>query len=132
MLRGSPVLPLRRGRFDIDLTDQAHRDGPDITKFIDQRIAFVPDPAVPRGGVQVTMTPHHGATAVVRQEHALGTPPFPATWAQIEDKFLRCASPRLSPAAGGKLLAQLSNLDQVADCADLLRLTRPVVPGSAG
>jgi 2-methylcitrate dehydratase PrpD len=119
------------GRFDIDLTEQAHRDGSDITKFIDQRIAFVPDPAVPRGGVQVTMTTHRGVTVVVRQENALGTPQNPATPAQVEEKFLRYASARLGPARSGDLLAQLNGLDQVADCADLLRLTRPVVPVTA-
>jgi 2-methylcitrate dehydratase PrpD len=115
------------GRFDIDLTDAAHRDGPDITGLIDRRIRFVPDPAVPRGGVQITMTTHAGATTVVGQQHALGTPQHPAAPAQTEGKFLQYASARLGAEGGEELLAQLKNLDQLADCAELLRLTRPAV-----
>jgi 2-methylcitrate dehydratase PrpD len=115
---------IRHGRFDIDLTDAAHIDSADIRAFIDERVLFAADQAVPRGGVHLTLTTRNGATMDIRQDHALGTPQCAATSAQIEDKFLRAARTRLSPAQGAELLAGLSRLDQVADCADLLRLTR--------
>jgi 2-methylcitrate dehydratase PrpD len=118
---------LLHGRFDIDLTDAAHRDRADISDLIDQRIRFVPDPDVSRGGVQIKVTARSGATIVVGQAHALGTPQHPAAPAQAEGKFLRYASARLGAERGEELLARLTDLDHLADCADLLRLTRPAV-----
>ena len=115
---------IMHGRFDIDLTGPAHRDAAEITKFIDQRVDLLPDPTVPRGGVEVALTTRDGGIVAIRQDHALGTPQRPATAAQIQQKFLRCASSRVGPAAGEELLRQLSHLDQVTDCADLLRLLR--------
>lgn len=112
------------GRFGIDLTALAHREDPEITKFIDQRVGFLPDDAVPRGAVQVTMTSRDGGTVVVRQENALGTPQRPAPGARIREKFLAGAEARIGQAAAAELRAQLAGLDEVADCADLLRLTR--------
>jgi 2-methylcitrate dehydratase PrpD len=112
------------GRFDIDLTALAHREDPEITKFIDQRVSFLPDDAVPRGAVQVTMTAHDGGTVVVRQENALGTPQRPAPGARIREKFAAGAQARIGQVAAAELSAQLARLDEVADCADLLRLTR--------
>jgi 2-methylcitrate dehydratase PrpD len=112
------------GRFGIDLTALAHREDPEIAKFIDQRVGFLPDDAVPRGAVQVTMTTHDGGTVVVRQENALGTPQRPAPGARIREKFLAGAEARIGQAAAAELRAQLAGLAEVADCADLLRLTR--------
>jgi 2-methylcitrate dehydratase PrpD len=114
------------GRFGIDLTGPAHRDGKDIATFIDERVAFAADPAVPRGGVRVTLTTRAGATEVIRQDHALGTPRCAATLAQVEDKFRLGARTRLSAARADELLARLGRLDGEADCADLIRLTRPI------
>jgi 2-methylcitrate dehydratase PrpD len=115
---------LQHGRFDIDLTGPAHTGSADIRAFIDERVIFAPDQSVPRGGVHLTVTTRHGATMDLRQDHALGTPQCAATGAQIEDKFQRAAQARLGRAPGAELLAGLSRLDQVADCADLLRLTQ--------
>jgi 2-methylcitrate dehydratase PrpD len=115
---------IMHGRFGIDLTEPAHRDDPGITKFIDQRVDFLPDPAVPRGGVQVGLTTRDGGTMAIRQDHALGTPQRPATTAQIQQKFLRGAHVRAGATLGEELLGQLSHLDQVADCADLFHLLR--------
>jgi 2-methylcitrate dehydratase PrpD len=115
---------IQHGRFDIDLTGPAHIASPEIRAFVDDRIVFTPDPAVPRGGVHVTLTTRNGATTQIRQDHALGTPQNAATGAQIEAKFRRGAAGRLGPEPARALLAQLTRLDQVADCAELLRLTR--------
>jgi 2-methylcitrate dehydratase PrpD len=112
---------IRHGRFGIDLADPAVCDDPDTAKFIDSRVHFRPDPTVPRGGVQVTLHPRHGEPVVVRSDYALGTPQRPATPAQVQGKFLAGASARIGPAAAETLLGRLSQLDQVADCADLLR-----------
>ncbi|MGH3069580.1 MAG: MmgE/PrpD family protein [Streptosporangiaceae bacterium] len=122
------ALILLHGRFDIDLAGPAYRAGQDVTMFIDQRIALVPDPGVPRGGVHVTLTTRSGATVDIRQEHALGTPQLPATRSQVEGKFLRAARTRLSPGLGEELLADLSGLDRVPDCSDLIRRSREVSP----
>jgi 2-methylcitrate dehydratase PrpD len=115
---------IRHGRFDIGLTDPAHIASPQIKAFIDERVSFAPDPAVPRGGVHLTLTTRDGVTTQIRQDHALGTPQNVATRAQIEGKFVPGAAARLGPEPSGELLAGLTRLDQVADCADLLRLTR--------
>jgi 2-methylcitrate dehydratase PrpD len=109
------------GRFGIDLADPTVCAEEDITKFIDQRVSFRPDPAVPRGGVQVAMHTRDGEEVVLRQDHALGTPQRPATPAQVQGKFLAGASARIGPAAAEALLGRLRQLDEVADCADLLR-----------
>jgi 2-methylcitrate dehydratase PrpD len=115
---------IQHGRFDIDLTGPAHIASPQIKAFIDERVIFAPDPAVPRGGVHLTLTTRDGVTTQIRQDHALGTPQNVATRAQIEGKFVPGAAARLGPEPSGELLAGLTRLDQVADCADLLRLTR--------
>lgn len=112
------------GRFDIELTGPAYCTDSDIAAFIDERVALTADPAVPLGGVHVTLTTLDGGTVDIRQEHALGTPQNAATGEQIEDKFRRNASARLGPERGAALLAMLGRLEQVADCADLLRLTQ--------
>ena len=56
--------------------------------------------------------------------HALGTPQHPASRAQAEDKFTGNAAARLGPARAGELLAGISRLDGVPDCAPLIALTR--------
>lgn len=124
------ALTLLQGRFDIDLAGPSYRDDADIAMFIDQRIALVPDPGVPRGGVHVSLTTRGGSTAEIRQEHARGTPRLPATGAQVEDKFRRAASTRLSAASGAELLAELSGLDAVTDCGDMIRRSREVTVGA--
>ncbi len=112
------------GRFGIDLADQAHRADPRIATFIDQRVRLLPNPAVPRGGVHVTLhTRGHGAVAV-REQAALGTPCRPADPDRLRGKFLAGAAARLGQARAGQLLDRLSDLDGLADCADLLRLAR--------
>ncbi len=122
---------LRHGRFGIDLADPAHCADRETGMFIDQRVVFAPDPAVPRGGVGVSVTTQGGDTVGVLQEHALGTPRYPATRAQVEEKFLLGAAARLGPALSGGLLAELSGLDRVADCAELIRRSRQVNSGCA-
>jgi 2-methylcitrate dehydratase PrpD len=122
---------LRQGRFGIDLADPAHCADPETAMFIDQHVELAADPAVPRGGVRVTLTTQGGDTADVLQEHALGTPQYPATRAQVEGKFLLGAAARLGPALSGELLAELSELDRVADCAELIRRSRQVNSGCA-
>ena len=98
---------------------------PGTMRFIDQRIALVPDAGVPRGGVKVTLTTRDDVTVDIGVRHALGTPQCPATRAQVEDKFLRYAAPRLGRPRSKELLAELAGLDQVGDCANLIRRSRP-------
>jgi hypothetical protein len=49
----------------------------------------------------------------------------------VEDKFLRYATPWLGVVRSKELLAELSGLDQADDCADLIRLSRPMSSGDA-
>ena len=118
------AVTLLHGRFDIDLTGPAHIASPDLAALIDQRVTLAPDPAVPRGGVRVQLTGTDGTTLNIRQDHALGTPHCRATEAQVGEKFVRNAAARLGPGPAGELLAGISRLDQVADCAELLALMR--------
>jgi len=126
------AMSLLEGRFDIDLADPAHCTDPDTATFIDQRVVFVADPAVPRGGIRISLTTHGGGTVGLVQEHALGTPQNPAARAQVEGKFLRAASRRLGSAPSQELLTDLNGLDRVADCAELIRSSRQVSSGHAG
>ena len=101
---------IRHGRFGIDLADPTVCDDPDTAKFIDTRVNFRPDAAVPRGGVAVTMHPRAGDPVMVRQDYALGTPQYPADPAQVRDKFLAGAAARIGEtraedAAGGLSLS---------------------------
>jgi 2-methylcitrate dehydratase PrpD len=116
---------ITHGRFGIDLTAPEHRDDPELTKFIDQRVSFLPDDSVPRGAVEVTMRTRGGETLVVRQDHALGTPQRPAPAERVHEKFLQNANARIGHANAVELLERLIHLDEVTDSAALLRLTRP-------
>ena len=118
------AVTIMNGRFGIDLTDSGHCARPGIAAFIDEHVTLVPDPDVPRGGVQLTLTTRTGAPTVIRQDHALGTPQNPAPRTQVEAKFLQGATTRLGPERAEDLLAQLVNPDQIADCANLLRRAR--------
>jgi 2-methylcitrate dehydratase PrpD len=119
---------IAHGRFGIDLAGAARRDDPQIATLIDRRIRLLPDPAVPRGGVHVTLRRHGGGAVVIREQAAAGTPGRAATPAQLRGKFLAGAAPRIGQAAARQLLDRLGRLEDVTDCADLLRLTQ----GGAG
>jgi 2-methylcitrate dehydratase PrpD len=123
---------LLEGRFDIDLADPAHCADPDTARFIDQRVVFEADPAVPRGGVGISLTTRGGDTVGLVQEHALGTPQNPAARAQVEGKFLLGAGRRLGSVPSQELLADLNGLDRVTDCAELIGNSRQVSSGYAG
>lgn len=116
---------ITHGRFGIDLTAPAHREDAGLNAFIDRRVSFLPDSAVPRGAVGLTITTRGGDTIVVRQDHALGTPQRPAPARRVTGKFVANAEPRIGAGGTGELLARLTSLDKVTDTADLLRLTRP-------
>jgi 2-methylcitrate dehydratase PrpD len=126
------AMSLLEGRFDIDLADPAHCADPDTALFIDQRVVFAADPAVPRGGVGISLTTHGGDTVGLVQEHALGTPQNPAARAQVEGKFLLGAGRRLGSAPSQELLTDLNGLDRVTDCAELIGSSRQVSSGFAG
>jgi 2-methylcitrate dehydratase PrpD len=119
---------LLHGRFDIDLAAPAHRGRPDVAALIDDHVAFLPDPSVPHGGVRVRLVGRDGSALDLRQDHALGTPRCPAAPGQVEAKFSRNATARLGATLSDELLAGLSQLDQVSDCAGLLALTRHARP----
>jgi len=125
------AMSLLEGRFDIDLADPAHCTDPDTATFIDQRVGFVADPAVPRGGVGISLITHGGGTVGLVQVHALGTPQNPAARARVEGKFLLAAGRRLGSASSQELLTDLNGLDRVADCAELIGSSRQVSVGYA-
>jgi hypothetical protein len=58
------AMSILEGRFDIDLADHGHGVDPDTLLFIDEHVALMADPGVPRGGVQVTLTTHGDATTL--------------------------------------------------------------------
>jgi 2-methylcitrate dehydratase PrpD len=113
------------GRFGIDLTTPERRTDPELTAFIDQRVRFLPDDALPRGAVEVTVDTSDGTARVLRQDHALGTPQRPAPAWRVEQKFLQNATTRIGDGAARELLRQFADLDAVPDTASLIRLTRP-------
>jgi 2-methylcitrate dehydratase PrpD len=116
---------ITHGRFGIDLTAPADRDDPRLTAFIDERVRFLPDDGVPRGAVEVRVTTRDGGTVAAREPHALGTPQRPAQARHVSGKFTANAEPRVGQRAAAELLDRLTRLDEMADVADLLRLTRP-------
>lgn len=116
---------IRYGRFDIDLVTDGHIGDPGTHAFIDDRIIFRADPAVPRGGIRVAMTTLGSETVTACRDQALGTPANPATPAQVHAKFSRAAAGRLGSRSAQELLGRLTALDTVSDGADLLALTRP-------
>jgi 2-methylcitrate dehydratase PrpD len=126
------AMSLLEGRFDIDLADPVHCADPDTAMFIDQQVVLVADPAVPRGGVGISLTTHGGDTMGLVQEHALGTPQNPAARAQVEGKFLLGAGRRLGSVPSQELLTDLNGLDRVTDCAEMIGRSRQVSSGYAG
>lgn len=119
------AVTLLHGRFDIDLTGPMHIASPAVASFIDERVTFTPDPALPRGAARVRLTCRDGEVVNIRSEHALGTPQRPATLAQISEKFTRNAAARLPAGVTADLLAGVGDLDRLADCAELLAMLRP-------
>jgi 2-methylcitrate dehydratase PrpD len=116
---------ITHGRFGIDLTAPAYRDDPRLTAFIDERVRFLADDGVSRGAVEVRVTTRDGGTVAVREPHALGTPRRPAPAQLVSGKFTANAEPRIGQRAAAALLDRLTRLDEVADAAELLRLTIP-------
>ncbi len=115
---------IAHGRFGIDLAGPSCLGDAGLAAFIDERVALRADPAVPRGGVRLSITTSGGVTHDICSDHALGTPQHPASRAQVEEKFAGNAAARLGPARAGELLAGFSRLDEVPDCAPLIALTR--------
>ena len=124
------AMRLRHGRFDIDLADPAHCADPETRAFIDERISFRADPAVPRGGVGISVTTTGGDTAGIaagpRARHA----PEPGDPGPDRGQVPagRGGAARLG-AQRQELLTELSGLDGVTDCAELIRRSRQVSSG---
>jgi 2-methylcitrate dehydratase PrpD len=116
---------IAHGRFGIDLAGPPHLRDAGLAAFIDERVALLADPGVPRGGARIRISVGGEVTREVRCDHALGTPAHPASRAQVESKFAGYAAARLGAARAGELLAGIYALDGVPDCAPLIALTRP-------
>jgi 2-methylcitrate dehydratase PrpD len=115
---------LHEGCFGVDSVRPEVYTNPQIVQFIEDRIAFVPEPGLSIGTVRVTLSLTDGRTLIVREDHARGTPQAPATTAELEAKFRAFATSRLPSTDAGRLLDLLRDIPALDDCAELMEATQ--------
>ena len=73
---------------------------------------------------KLRITLKDGQVLEARRDYATGSPKVPMTQAQVEEKFLDCATQALSPEASKKVLAALNALPDLPSFNDVWPLLR--------
>ena len=118
LVRGAPKIAA--------FTDAALAD--DQVKAVARKVSASVDPALGPGTggspARVKFTMANGEVIEQRNDDASGSPRNPMTQAQIEDKFLDCATQALTPDAARTVLARLNALPGLASFDDVWPLLR--------
>lgn len=91
-----------------------------------ERIAVVTDDTLARDQARATARTADGRTVISTVTHASGTVDNPMSDAAMTAKFMDNAAPVLGPAGAERLAGAIDGLSDLADAADIVRLTGPV------
>ena len=126
------------GRVDLNTFDQTSVDRPDVqrlTGLIKLEYDDTQDPVVVNAGghVDVTINISAGSSVTTRIEQASGTPEYPLSDEELNQKFSSCASRTLNSSQVDQALSQVYSLQDLPDIGELMStIAAPVMAPSVG
>jgi 2-methylcitrate dehydratase PrpD len=97
---------------------------PEINQLAREHVTVIANSDIRDGTASVEMVTDDGATARTFVDVAKGEPSRPLLMDEIEAKFTRAASPRVSPGAAKEVIELVHALPEVPDVSKLLALLR--------
>ncbi len=126
------------GRVDLNTFDQTSVDRPEVqrlTGLVKLEYDDTQDPVVVNAGghVDVTINMSAGSSVTTRIEQASGTPEYPLSDEELNQKFTSCASRTLNSSQVDQALSQVYALQDMPDIGDLMStISAPVMAPSVG
>ena len=126
------------GRVDLNTFDQTSVDRPEVqrlTGLIKLEYDDTQDPVVVNAGghVDVTINMSAGNSVTTRIEQAGGTPEYPLSDEELNQKFTSCASRALNSSQVDQALSQVYALQDMPDIGELMStIAAPVMAPSVG
>jgi 2-methylcitrate dehydratase PrpD len=113
---------LRDGYYGLDRIRPEHFGDPDVNAFMREHVDFVPDEAVAADASRVEVTLKTGEVLISEVKAARGAPGNPATRADLEEKFSRCAQGRMDDDSAAELIDLMFRIDELDDLGRLYML----------
>ena len=126
------------GRVDLNTFDQTSVDRPEVqrlTGLVKLEYDDTQDPVVVNAGghVDVTINMSAGSSVTTRIEQASGTPEYPLSDEELNQKFTSCASRTLNSSQVDQALSQVYALQDMPDIGELMStIAAPVMAPSVG
>ena len=126
------------GRVDLNTFDQTSVDRPEVqrlTGLVKLEYDDTQDPVVVNAGghVDVTINMSAGSSVTTRIEQAGGTPEYPLSDEELNQKFTSCASRTLNSSQVDQTLSQVYALQDMTDIGELMStIAAPVMAPSVG
>ena len=126
------------GRVDLNTFDQTSVDRPEVqrlTGLVKLEYDDTQDPVVVNAGghVDVTINMSAGSSVTTRIEQAGGTPEYPLSDEELNQKFSSCASRTLNSSQVDQALSQVYSLQDLPDIGELMStIAAPVMAPSVG
>ena len=126
------------GRVDLNTFDQTSVDRPEVqrlTGLVKLEYDDTQEPVVVNAGghVDVTINMSAGSSVTTRIEQAGGTPEYPLSDEELNQKFTSCASRTLNSSQVDQALSQVYALQDMPDIGDLMStIAAPVMAPSVG
>ena len=99
-------------------------EAPDLVRFAADHVTVVLDPALPGPAATVEVSLSDGTTRTAQCVHTRGSPENPLTTAQVEAKFRRYATPRLSANHVDGVVQAVASLEEVGSIRELTGMLR--------
>ena len=99
-------------------------EAPALVRFAAEQVSVVLDTSLSGPQATVELTFANGQTVSARCVHTRGSPENPMTAEQVEAKFRRYASPRLTAVQADDVIQTVSRLEEVASMRSLLASLR--------
>ena len=126
------------GRVDLNTFDQTSVDRPEVqrlTGLVKLEYDDTQDPVVVNAGghVDVTINMSAGSSVTTRIEQAGGTPEYPLSDEELNQKFTSCASRTLNSSQVDQALSQVYALQDLSDIGEFMStIAAPVMAPSVG
>ena len=126
------------GRVDLNTFDQTSVDRPEVqrlTSLVKLEYDDTQDPVVVNAGghIDVTINMSAGGSVTNRIEQARGTPEYPLSDEELNQKFTSCASRTLNSSQVDQALSQVYALQDMPDIGELMStIAAPVMAPSVG